>query len=157
MTSPDGVTWTRRNSGTSSFLGCITHGGGQFVARGNDGTIVTSPDGVAWTRRTSGTDRGFNAITYGNGTFVGVGWLGIMQSGVVVPIQPVLGPLRLLSGGAAQVTLTGVAGQTYPIQASINLADWLPLTNVTLIGSSGEFADPAARTFPQRFYRAVGQ
>jgi hypothetical protein len=55
LTSPDGVTWTQRTSGTATPLRRDLRqrhlrGGG-----GNGGTILTSPDGVNWTARTSGT------------------------------------------------------------------------------------------------------
>jgi hypothetical protein len=78
LTSPDGVNWTVRTSGTSDGawptglfvavgqtsspprteldaerpLHGVTY---VFVAVGPYGTILTSPDGVSWTRRTSGT------------------------------------------------------------------------------------------------------
>jgi uncharacterized membrane protein len=53
LTSPDGVTWTPRASGTDKFLFGVAHGNGLFVAVGWDGTILTSPDGVSWTPRAS--------------------------------------------------------------------------------------------------------
>jgi uncharacterized membrane protein len=73
LTSPDGVSWTRRASGTSEWLRGVTYGNGLFVAVGLGGTILTSPDGVSWTRRTSGTGNPLIGVTYGNGLFVAVG------------------------------------------------------------------------------------
>ena len=72
LTSPDGVTWTTRISGTSYGLNGVTYGNNTFVAVGGS-TILTSPDGVSWTIRTSGTSYGLNGVTYGNNTFVAVG------------------------------------------------------------------------------------
>jgi hypothetical protein len=52
-TSPDGVSWTVRTSGTNDALDAlrvlysITYGNNQFVAVGSSGTIRTSPDGVS--------------------------------------------------------------------------------------------------------------
>jgi hypothetical protein len=43
LTSPDGVTWTERTSGTSRNLNSVTYGNGTFMAVGEYGTIVTSP------------------------------------------------------------------------------------------------------------------
>lgn len=40
VTSPDGVTWTRRDSGTPSNLTGVTYGDGAFVAVGSSGTII---------------------------------------------------------------------------------------------------------------------
>ncbi len=75
----------------------------------------------------------------------------------IIGTQAALGPLSLLPGGAVQVALSGQAGQSYPIQASTNLLDWLSITNVTLTNSSAQFVDPFGTTWPQRFYRAVDQ
>jgi hypothetical protein len=43
LTSPDGVTWTQRASGTVGFLRGVTYGNGTFVAVGDWGAILTSP------------------------------------------------------------------------------------------------------------------
>ena len=43
LTSPDGVSWTARASGTSNYLNGVTYGNGRFVVVGNFGTILTSP------------------------------------------------------------------------------------------------------------------
>jgi hypothetical protein len=43
LTSPDGVKWTRRTSGTNNLLYGVTYGNGLFVAVGDRGTILTSP------------------------------------------------------------------------------------------------------------------
>jgi hypothetical protein len=66
-----------------------------------------------------------------------------------------LGPVLLLSGGAVHVGVTGLAGQTYPIQASTNLVNWYFLTNITLTNMSGQFIDLSATNYNRRFYRAV--
>src|SRR5690606_30949482 len=54
FTSPDGISWTSRTSGTVEFLYDVVYSG-QFIAVGSGGTILTSPDGITWTSRTSGT------------------------------------------------------------------------------------------------------
>ena len=73
LTSPDGVSWTERTSGTYNPLSSVTYGNGTFVAVGEGGTILTSPDGVSWTERASPTKDFLNGVAYGNGTFVAVG------------------------------------------------------------------------------------
>ena len=80
LTSPDGVNWTQRTSGTSNRLRGVTYGNGLFVAVGEDGTILTSPDGATWTQRTLETNDDFIGVTYGNGTFVAVGDGAILTS-----------------------------------------------------------------------------
>ncbi|MHB8520328.1 MAG: hypothetical protein ACYDH9_06175 [Limisphaerales bacterium] len=64
----------------------------------------------------------------------------------------------LLSSGTAQVTLTGLVGQSYGIEVSTDLRTWQTLTNVAT-GTNGTvlFADPSAGNFSQRLYRAVDQ
>jgi hypothetical protein len=73
LTSPDGVSWTARTSGTGDWLFGVTYGNGLFVAVGEGGTILTSRDGVSWTARTSGTSNWLYGVAYGNGLFVAVG------------------------------------------------------------------------------------
>ncbi len=71
LTSPDGLAWTRRNSGNTLWLVGVCHGNGLFVVVGDQGTILTSGDGVTWTTRRSGGTR-INAVAYGNGFFLAV-------------------------------------------------------------------------------------
>ncbi|MDE3066595.1 MAG: hypothetical protein KGJ60_03490 [Verrucomicrobiota bacterium] len=73
----------------------------------------------------------------------------------VAQVNVVLGPVSLMANGASQVTVSGLAGQTYPIQVSTDLVNWETLTNLTLNGSSGQFVDSTATNSPYRFYRAV--
>ena len=81
LTSADGITWTSRDSGTTTILSEVTYGNGTFIAVGYGGTILTSADGITWTSRTSGTTHGLNGVAYGNGTFIAVGVIGtILQS-----------------------------------------------------------------------------
>jgi hypothetical protein len=46
MTSPDGIIWTVRNSGTTADLNAVAWTGAQLLAFGASGTILTSSDGV---------------------------------------------------------------------------------------------------------------
>ena len=52
LTSPDGVTWIGRKSGTSFNLYGATYGtvgNGLFVVVGDGGIVLNSPDGITWT------------------------------------------------------------------------------------------------------------
>jgi hypothetical protein len=69
--------------------------------------------------------------------------------------QPIVGGGLLRPGRGFQLTLQGVQGQTYRIQASSNLLAWTNLSSVTLSGPSFLFLDSSATNFPERFYRAV--
>ena len=84
FTSSDAVEWTSRDSGVSgvTFLRGVAHGGGLFVAVGDEydatakrsvSTIITSPDGADWTVRHSGDSQSLSDVAYGAGTFVVIG------------------------------------------------------------------------------------
>jgi hypothetical protein len=53
LTSPDGITWTKRDAGASMRLNRVIWAGNQFVAMGDRprGSLWTSPNGIAWTKR----------------------------------------------------------------------------------------------------------
>ena len=78
MTSPDGSwgTWTERHSGVAgsySWIRGVTWGGGQFVAVGNRGLVLTSTDGVTWTRRSWLQYNLLLDVTWGSNQYVAVG------------------------------------------------------------------------------------
>ena len=57
LTSSNGISWTKRTSGTTKNLYGVTYGNSTFVTVGDNGTILTSSDGTTWTnkRTSSGT------------------------------------------------------------------------------------------------------
>ena len=65
--------WTRRNASLPVSLSAIAYGDGQFVAVGDEGTIVSSTNGRNWIQRQSGTTAWLTGIAYGNDQFVAVG------------------------------------------------------------------------------------
>lgn len=69
--SSDAVTWTTRNSSTTSQLFCVGYGNGVYVAGGVTGAIVSSTDSITWAARTATqTTYQWTSIAYGNGIFV---------------------------------------------------------------------------------------
>ncbi len=64
---------SRRGVPGGSFLWGIASGGGQLVAVGTNGRILTSTDGRTWSPRDSGTTDWLVGVTYGLGKFVVVG------------------------------------------------------------------------------------
>src|SRR6266853_5726282 len=76
LTSPDGITWTPRASGTSNGLQGVTWSGTQFVAVGANGTILTSPDGITWPSRGSGTVNLLYGVAWSGADYVAVGFYG---------------------------------------------------------------------------------
>lgn len=77
-----------------------------------------------------------------------------VQTTYTVPTAAaLLGPL-LISKNEVSISVTGVSGYLYVIEASTNLTKWTRLqTNVTPL----LFADTNAWRYPKRFYRAVYQ
>jgi hypothetical protein len=59
-----------------------------------------------------------------------------------------------LSGGKFGFNLNGPAGLVVIIEASSDLANWLPIQTNALINGQVRFTDPQAALFPKRFYRA---
>jgi len=73
------------------------------------------------------------------------------------PSQPMrLTVLPVAGAGSFQLRLSAGPGQTCLIQASTNLAAWVPVfTNTTSFGGTFDFTDGQSANWPQRFYRAV--
>jgi hypothetical protein len=71
MTSPDGITWTLRESPTNSW-NCVTYGRGLFVAVAFGNGVMTSTDGITWKLRTT-FDNNWTSITYGEKANSGTG------------------------------------------------------------------------------------
>ena len=63
--------------------------------------------------------------------------------------------LSVTASGQAILTLKGVVGRSYDIQATADLRNWSVLGNVVVgSGGSASFTDIAAPSFLKRFYRA---
>jgi hypothetical protein len=56
----------------------VTYGAGQFVAVGDNGTIITSSDGYHWTNQSSGISTPLRAIACAQGEFAAVGDGGVI-------------------------------------------------------------------------------
>ncbi len=66
--------WSPVISPVTQNLWGVARGGGQFVAVGENGTLISSPDGLAWASRTSGLpDTWLVSAAYGDGIWVVVG------------------------------------------------------------------------------------
>lgn len=63
---------------TGRTLAAVTYGGGQFVAVGDNGTIISSPDGYNWSNRVSGVSAFLHGVAYADGEYAVVGEGGII-------------------------------------------------------------------------------
>jgi uncharacterized delta-60 repeat protein len=102
--------WAAIPSGTSRNLWGLCYGGGQFVAVGEGGTILTSPDGLTWVSRTSGTNVWLTAVCHGLGNYLAVG-----EGGVVLASYDGITWSRVPSDGT-----------TVPTTERLNVAAYIP-------------------------------
>lgn len=73
QTSPDGITWTTRTSGTAERLGKIYFVNSKFLAIGNKRTLLSSADGITWsvvTFNAGSSAHDFMSLSFGNGVYV---------------------------------------------------------------------------------------
>jgi len=56
-----------------------------------------------------------------------------------------------------QLGFMGVTGSNYVLQATTNLTTWTPIATNTAVTNGFDFFDPAATSFPLRFYRVRQQ
>src|SRR4051812_13100386 len=76
--------WETRPSGVTVPLWSVAYGAGQWVAVGEQGTILTSPDGATWTPRTSGfPTRWLVGVGYGTPNGNGL-WVAVGESGLIL-------------------------------------------------------------------------
>lgn len=98
--------WLSRTSDVTNNLWSVAHGGSptaQWVAVGEQGTILTSPDGINWTKRPSGFPaRWLVSVSYGAGVWIAVG-----EGGLVLTSPDALVWTPRTSGTTAR--LNGVA------------------------------------------------
>ena len=78
LTSPDGKTWTPRESQTPQVLRGVAWSGSRFVAVGHGGTIVTSSDGITWQAVDPGTNLDLFELVWAGSQFVASGEQGMV-------------------------------------------------------------------------------
>jgi hypothetical protein len=72
--------WVPQTSGTTQDLYSVTFVNGDFIAVGQQGTLLSSHDGVNWTKRNTGTSNDLLQVAYGAATYVAVGSNGTIIS-----------------------------------------------------------------------------
>ena len=73
LTSPDGITWTKRSFGTPASTGKIRFDGGRFILVGSDGVILASPDGITWTTAVPAAPAGIGRLASSGSMLVATG------------------------------------------------------------------------------------
>ncbi|MEK3714058.1 Ig-like domain-containing protein [Paenibacillus sp. FSL R7-0333] len=81
VTASSPSTWAVRDSGVNEDLNSIIHKGtgGEFVAVGDNGILLTSTDGVSWTPSDGSFGMNWNGVSYGDGKLVIVGDSGFIM------------------------------------------------------------------------------
>jgi hypothetical protein len=73
---------------------------------------------------------------------------------IVPPLNNFFAP-AFLPNGSFQAEYWAPAGQTYVLQASTNLVDWISLSTNTPSSAPFNWVDPGAVSIPYRFYRVI--
>ena len=116
------------------------------------GFIVSSPDGVDWTWHPWSSPGWLEDVAYGNGRFVAIGDFNtILSTQSTIRLEPI----PALANGPLQFKISGPPGQSCRIQASMDFATWVTLTNCLVTDGGGQFIDFSATNFSHRFYQAV--
>jgi len=152
LTSPDGISWTKRPSGfPNRWLVSVGYGAGVWIAVGEGGLVLTSPDAVVWSPRTSGTTARLNGIAYG-----GARWIAVAESGELITstdsatwtkLSPSTDRLRGLLYAYGQFVITGDNGL---MRTTIDTTDYA--ANVL---PGGFFVESVA--YGRRAFVAVGE
>jgi len=59
--------------------------------------------------------------------------------------------------GSFQVQYWGMPGQTYILQVSVDLVNWIPISTNTPASAPFGWVDPSSTNVPVRFYRVITQ
>lgn len=69
LTSADGLSWIKRDSGTNKHLYTVTLARDLLIAAGETGTILTSPDGITWKSIATDVPNGLFEVRYAGAAF----------------------------------------------------------------------------------------
>lgn len=154
--SADAVHWTNQIPATPQNLNSVIFSGGQFIAVGDGGTIVSSPDGTNWTSVPSGTTAALAAIVVGNASLFVFG-----TNGTILRSTPTATPGKLSFTSFSPATgvalsLIGSNGFDYAIEARTNLVrgDWTTLQLLKASTNPLPWNVQSGTNDAQKFFRA---
>jgi formylglycine-generating enzyme required for sulfatase activity len=123
--------WDVVPSNVSNALYAVTWGGGQFVAVGSGGAVLTSADGSSWQARNSGTTWNLLGVAWNGGQYVAVGAGGIILTSAdavswVPRASGSTAQLNAVTSGSSGFVAVGSGGT---ILTSTNGASWTQRTS----------------------------
>ena len=107
VTSPDGITWTRRDVPYTQSARAITYTGSRYIVGGGTSTILTSTDAITWTAETSNNSLLVFGLANSSAGTVAVGSAGGIQFASNSPAPNVASITPVTGAGGVTVTLTG--------------------------------------------------
>jgi hypothetical protein len=115
-TSPDGLAWTERVSGTPYTLGGVTGGGPRLVAVGGIGglvgQVVTSMDGATWAVQDLPASAGYpRAVAWDGSRYLATGDFGVMASPDGLAWSSPAGPAGMMAVAASPGEVMAVGPQ----------------------------------------------
>ncbi len=75
-TSPDGITWTNRNSTTSNNLKSVIYTGTTLVVVGDNSTVLASVDAITWVAGTLPSASNLNGVVWNGSILAAAGTIG---------------------------------------------------------------------------------
>jgi hypothetical protein len=157
MMSSDAVNWsfpTEVNAQVTVPISRVGFAGDLAFLFGNAGEIFTSSDLTNWVQTRSDIGWGLmTGVAFGANRFVAVG----NSTLVSTPYSPsaVTGrftDIQMVAAGS-RLSITADLGATVGVEASTDLATWVPLANVNFPIPSEQITDGAATNLNARFYR----
>jgi autotransporter-associated beta strand protein len=145
----------------------IAPNGGSYVSR--IGVTLTPPDSNAAIYYTlDGSLPTTNSLLYSgifnltrNATLSANAFEPGFNSSVAASALFLVQPLSFISerftNQGFQMSLAGVTGSNYVLQASTNMVNWVPISTNTASTNYFDLIDPNASNFPNRFYRILEQ
>ncbi|HSU54496.1 MAG TPA: hypothetical protein VLT36_10580 [Candidatus Dormibacteraeota bacterium] len=130
-------------NGNAGFRGVLMAPSGDILLNGGGPSAITAFTGLLMAN--SIKLNGHFVIHYDE-SLAHQTWLGVYESMAATLSRPTF------SGGQARLSVSGVPGWDYIVQASSDLLNWTPLSTNT---SPFSFTDPQPASAPQKFYRAV--
>ena len=160
--------WINSLPGTPALAppGIIPNGG--FFA-GSVGVILQHPDSAATIRYTlDGSLPATNSALYSGPLSLTsnlmvrakafeTGFMDSVAANATFIMDPSQFTAVALTNGVVHLFFAGLTGQTYVLQASTNLVNWVPVATNLAPAGIFEMTDPQAAQFQSRFYRTLKQ